>query len=624
MKKIITFVMCIAAAAVLALSFPCGASADTANDTDFTTVSYNVNIDLKTNDTAYVTEKIKVKLNDYTHCLYRNIPVRQEATYRDSDGDVVKTENLPMKISDVGVKGAAFSTYNRRGKTVIRIGDKDEYMNGTQTFTVTYRVKMYKDRTAKYDSFCYEILPYDWGSEIEKSKVTVDMPKSVEKDNITVTAGDEGSEKSDKVKWDLDENTITIRTVDTLKEGEGIEVGVMLPDGYFSDAASTGWMHYIEYGVCILVIILLIMMYLKFGRDPKHVQQIEFEPPAGMTTAEYGYIVDGRADRRDIYSLLLYWSELGYISIGEEPGGGFTIYKERELPADAKPYERTFFNALFPGMTTELPLSEVGPDMGEQIEVSRAQLKKGLSSKKSRIYSRSVSFPRILATALGVIALAVPGVILYVLYGSLFFFMIFAVAALLLIPAYIISFIAADRREVPQREKFARNLFSVLLVLVSAGICLFGLIKLQTDIIAGIGFALVAIAGFISTRYMRKRTKLGADIYARVLGYRRFIQSADEEKVSKICEDDPDFFFDTMPFAYTMGLEKKWAAKFRHFDIGRPRWYKNEGGPEQLSAESVADIADRLIKSFESQVGLTPLAKRRKKADKDGKEDSAE
>ncbi|MEE3362968.1 MAG: DUF2207 domain-containing protein [Anaerovoracaceae bacterium] len=542
MKKIIKGMLCIAAAAALMFSVPDLAHAASANDTDFKTISYNVDIDLKTNDTAYVTEKIKVRFSDYTHCLYRNIPVRQEATYRDSDGKVVKTENLPMKISDVGVKGAPFSSYNRRGRTVIRIGDKDEYMNGTETFTVTYRVKMYKDRTAKYDSFCYDILPYDWGSAIEKSKVTIDMPKSVKKGNITVSAGKEGSEKSDKVKWSLDENTITIRTVDALDDGEGIDVGVMLPDGYFSDASSTAWMHYAEYGICVLIIILLIMLYLKFGRDPRRMQQLEFEPPEGMTPAEYGYIVDGRADRRDIYSLLLFWADRGYISIGEEPGGGFTIYKERELPADAKPYERTFFNALFPGMRTTLALSDAGRDLAGQVDICREQLRKSLSSKKTRVFSRSVSFPRLLATALGVIAVAIPGVILYVMYGSLFFLLIFVVAALLLIPSYIIGFVAADRRDVPQREKLARNLFSLLLTLVSAFICLFGLIKLQTDIIAGILFAVTALAGFVTTRYMRKRTKYGADVYARVLGYRQFIQTAEPEKIDKICETDPDFF----------------------------------------------------------------------------------
>ncbi|MEE3362967.1 MAG: hypothetical protein VZQ84_05340 [Anaerovoracaceae bacterium] len=70
-----------------------------------------------------------------------------------------------------------------------------------------------------------------------------------------------------------------------------------------------------------------------------------------------------------------------------------------------------------------------------------------------------------------------------------------------------------------------------------------------------------------------------------------------------------------------MGIEKKWAAKFRHFDIDRPKWYKCESGPEKMTAESVADIADRFIKSMSSSVGVTALAKRRKRSSKNGETD---
>ena len=68
----------------------------------------------------------------------------------------------------------------------------------------------------------------------------IHMPKSVKAGNISVIAGQENStDDSSKISWDLNGNTITVKTKSALPQGDGITVGVMLPEGYFSEASST-------------------------------------------------------------------------------------------------------------------------------------------------------------------------------------------------------------------------------------------------------------------------------------------------------------------------------------------------------------------------------------------------
>ena len=121
-------------------------------------------------------------------------------------------------------------------------------------------------------------------------------------------------------------------------------------------------MHYAQYGLGIILILLLIYLLMKFGRDPKRIQTVEFEAPDGITPAEVGYIIDGIADKEDIVSLIFYWANKGYIKIDkldDTKDSDFRLTKLRELPEEAKTYELTFFRALFPGTCSAVLLSQL-------------------------------------------------------------------------------------------------------------------------------------------------------------------------------------------------------------------------------------------------------------------------
>ena len=61
------------------------------------------------------------------------------------------------------------------------------------------------------------------------------------------------------------------------------------------------------------------------------------------------------------------------------------------------------------------------------------------------------------------------------MYGSIFYFAIFAAAAVLLVPSYVISFITCDRKDVGQREKLFPNIIAVLLLIAVMAVCFFGM-----------------------------------------------------------------------------------------------------------------------------------------------------
>jgi uncharacterized membrane protein len=68
------------------------------------------------------------------------------------------------------------------------------------------------------------------------------------------------------------------------------------------------------------------------------------------------------------------------------------------------------------------------------------------------------------------------------------------------------------------------------------------------------------------------------EIYGRVLGFRDFIQTAEYDRLKMLSEENPEYFFDIMPYASVFGMSTKWADKFADFRIPQPSWYQSPGG----------------------------------------------
>jgi hypothetical protein len=141
----------------------------------------------------------------------------------------------------------------------------------------------------------------------------------------------------DRVDFTVDGNTINATLVGGLSNYEGVTLKVQLPDGYFANAKTalfSDWvLGLIVSGALLLICILL---FLKFGIDPKIFPTVEFYPPDDMTPSEAGYVIDGTADNEDIISLITYWADKGYLEIKRIGKDDFELIKSRSLPADAK------------------------------------------------------------------------------------------------------------------------------------------------------------------------------------------------------------------------------------------------------------------------------------------------
>ena len=104
----------------------------------YTTQAFNVTMDVQNDNSFVMTEEIRVTFTEPRHGIYRYIPLSGTA-YSQVDGEVVE-QKYRMKIDQVRVEGYELSTYTENGNLVMQISSPDYYVEGSQTYLISYQI----------------------------------------------------------------------------------------------------------------------------------------------------------------------------------------------------------------------------------------------------------------------------------------------------------------------------------------------------------------------------------------------------------------------------------------------------------------------------------------------------
>lgn len=546
---------------------------------NFATEKYMINADVGEDASIKMTEKISVDIFSSMHGIYRYIPLSNRVTYKDDDGSVIKSGTVPIKITGISAGNDPYIIETENGNKVIRIGDEDEYVSGKKTYHISYDVQLYDDGVDQYDSLYYNFLPDSWETPVGSAGITVRMPKAFDESHLNVYYGRRGSAAKagteGDVTYSVKGNVIHIKG-SGLEQGAGITVALRLPDGYFKGMPGTEGMTKAAMIFAALMALCAVLLWLFFGRDRKLVKTVEFEAPDGITPAEIGYIVDGKVDKEDVVSLIFYFAEKGYITIEEREKDDFVLHKEKELPDDAKPFERTLFGGLFAqGNGKAVVLKDIDETFYDSYKTSVTLVESEYADdEKKRIFPKSSILSRSavgLAAFLGFLA---AGFCQRALTGDLFSLFGYILPFALLMGANVFGAKATDKKySVGKGRLMVYNVVSLVLLVLAC--CLASL--MTEDKVLSVVLVIMCVCAYFAARFMMRRTKYGAEITGRILGFRNFIETAETDKLRALVEEDPEYFFNILPYAYVMGLSKKWAKKFETIPTKEPYWYRGYG-----------------------------------------------
>ncbi len=452
------------------------------------------------------------------------------------------------------------------------------------------------------------------------------------------------------VSWSVDGNTITGRTLRPIEGDEYLTARIILPDGSLGMAYSLDpWEETILkiIGVCVAAGYVL---WLLFGVNKRPGKTALYIPTEDMTAAEAGYIMQGDVEDRHIMSLILQWAKSGYIEIADTDTG-YKLLKRKNLVSD-KYYERTLFAGLFGNREDADIKNLAGEFSETMKSVKHELNAYFITSKQRRLFTMASSSARdmigllmiipITAVLLTSIFMSTHNVLISLLAGAGF-------GVLLLIPLYMMADIMKKKHKLDKKARIKKmaGAISLLAVILFFYECVFPYFYFENLVIATYVFLLIviiiyffvvkklldaktyldnkilttgaqifvyfcfiipAVMGYtvneasililIATAAtillmplfvnIRKRTKFGKDIYAKISGFSEFLVAVEKQDLITLMEEYPSLFVDMLPYAYALGASKSWAEKFEGIGMDKPGWFHAFSDEEAFSSVKFA------------------------------------
>lgn len=557
MKKIIWFIC-------LFFLLPCFIKADNG----YEIISYDIDMKVNENNTFDIKETIVANFLVPKHGIIRTIPFKNEIVRNDG----TKSKNKAA-LTNLSVN-ANYKLSKSNGLYNIKIGDADKTLTGEHTYVISYMYNIGKDPLKDKDELYFNLIGTSWDTNISNISFRIMMPKEFDEELLGFSIGQKGIVGYEDISYNVDDNVITGYYNKTLSPNEGLTIRLELPEGYFVDAknplASVMYLYFLIPIGCLFVSLLL--WYL-FGKDKKAVDTIEFYAPDNLNSLEIGYLYKGKAKPKYVTSLLIWLANKGYLKIIEYEGMNesknikhFQIEKIKEYDGNDE-NERLFFKALFSwgDKVTDLSLKN-------RFYETQNKILKNMNGKEHK--SKAFVPQNIVAMLIMILALLVTiGTVITIptlSYTGLTDLLISIFVILFYIPFYVVGCSL-------NHITFARVL---LLFIFVHSLLLFSVLPITKAILEDNLFIIGSFEGIICTiliiillRHMSRRNDYGIEMLGRIKGFKHFLETAEKENLEAIVNENPNYFYDILPYTYVLGVSKKWISKFETINIKEPQWY---------------------------------------------------
>jgi len=560
---------------------------------EYVLTDYDINIKVKEDNVFEITEDITAYFNVSKHGIFRKIPLKNEITRLDGT-----TSKNRARISKISVN-EEYEVSTESGYRVIKIGDPDYTLHGEKNYVISYNYHLGKDTGKEYDELYFNLIGSEWDTMIDNVTFTIEMPKDFDETKLGFSSGEVGTIGTEDVSFTVDDNIIKGKLNSSLMPEEALTVRLELPEGYFVASSNIDPLMILAVIVPIIFALIAIGLWRKYGKDDLVVETVEFYPPKGYNSLDIGFLHKGKANNKDVTSLLVYLANKGYIKIVESEekslfkDKNFKIIKLKDYDGTDK-NEKNFLDGLFKvskptvfGMLNgeEKVLNEVtAADLHNNFyrTMNEILLNVNHSSNRHKIFEKSASSKTIFIILMLLMTYAlitIPPIYNYGEMESLIFALLFPGIGFSVLFSGIADIIGS-------LKKHAFEISSCFLIfwgLMFGGIPWFGIV-LPTLLFDSI-YLLIYLIGLLCVlvmsvclKYLPKRTKFGNEILGQIHGFKKFLETAEKEKLEMMVMENPTYFYDILPYTYVLGVSDKWIKKFETISMQEPNWYDSPNG----------------------------------------------
>ena len=597
----------------------------------FTIREFQIVMDVDESNSVNVQETINVHFYEGGHHgIYRSLPYWLKYTNKDG-----VTQSKKASIRDFKAIGDKYSLDTVEGRRRIRIGDENETIPvGDYTYEISYRYDLGGDSYEGFDEFIFHAFGDFWGTEINNASLIINLPKSINENQIKFYS-DKYRKKdiTSYVNYYVVDKTIYANVSPNYQLNSSLTIDLELPDGYFIGASNT-------YGVlslslcllCIIIAFVSIVLWLKYGKDlDKEPETVEFYAPNGLDAAEIGFLYKQDTGRKLAIALIVELASKGFIKIQESKDDQtititktaitdidryfkreMHIVKLKELNVGIfnKNYQyKDILKKYFPDNSTENTLTtnfntfldeaqflleneyiKIESDTLDNHSMEeRETIRKNLASQEFLGKPKMSSNEKIVYDYLFVDSDET------VLSDNKTFYQSF-------------NKVADNVRECFD-DKVNDLIAHKYMFFSSLGFCLSVLcFILSYSFFEDLNpkystlylWAFISmIVTFIFSLLMKRRNSYGESIRAKIKGFKNYIELVDKNQIDKITNENANYFYDILPYAYVLGVSKKWINKFEKI----PEPINDMGNFSYNSIDSLDSLSSSVYDSSSSGSG---------------------
>ncbi len=453
--------------------------------------------------------------------FYRVVPI----WYQSDSNTFVLDAHIKSVLMDDKVS-VPFKSWVAGREFHIKVGDQTTILKGDHKFRIEYEiargVQFVNGHPQLYLSVTGDQCPFP----IDTINVNVNLPKGTDLSRVQASTLIQPSGAIKPVPPQTGAAALKI-AVHKVKPSQNVIVIVDMPKGTVAphsvlfDWVVTMQKFYQIFVLPLATIILLCAWWFFYGRDPgaEKVAANNWFPPAGVTPAEAGTLIDESCDLRDIASTLIDLAVRGYIKIRLLPYTGFLYLDNKDYEftllksmkdQELKPHEELFLTALF-GMSSTTYLSAIKGRFAEYLPPIKRLVYENLVTEK--LFARDPEIDR-------------------------------------------------------------KNFLAVGATIVTVGIGLMAASVYQhAGQVTAAGTVLSGVIILLAARAMPRRTSKGVAANRQIEKFERMIANGNKNELRKAASANPEIFSKYLPYAVIFGHSERWAGVFSEMIGEYPEWF---------------------------------------------------
>src|SRR5579863_7376776 len=348
-------------------------------------------ISVHEDESAAVQERITLAFDGEWHGIHRFIPIEYPGA---------RGTNYTLFLRVTGVTDGSGGKLKYESSTANGFRDLKIFIpdavDATRTVEIDYTIRNGTRFFEDHDEFYWNVTGNDWPVPTDHASALVSFPGSAAGSlRAQAFTGAYGSAERGATA-EVRGSEVSFETNNPLPMRGGMTIDIFIPKGILKEpGAFTRFMWFVGSNPIVFLpfwtFAVMFTLWWYKGRDPDPGLSVApmYEPPAGMTPAEAGALLDDTIHPRDITCTLVDLAVRGYVKIEEVDDKGivfhhknyiFHLLKPRDQWGRLVPHERVMLENVFAGGEST-PLSSLKNRFYTAIPAIRQDIKSALKTK---------------------------------------------------------------------------------------------------------------------------------------------------------------------------------------------------------------------------------------------------